>query len=168
MRHFTLANLILWQLENTTVSRGAKTLQFAPVSFDVSFQEIFSTWCSGGTLVLITEEVRRDPVALLHLLAEQAVERLFLPFVALGQLAEVADGSDRVPTSLREIVIAGEQLQIAPSIASLFAKLTDCTLHNHYGPSESHLVTAFTLKGSPSSWPALPPIGRRVRTRPGR
>ncbi|MES2092029.1 MAG: beta-ketoacyl synthase N-terminal-like domain-containing protein, partial [Pseudomonadota bacterium] len=32
-------------------------------------------------------------------------------------------------------------------------------LHNHYGPTESHVVTAFELSGAPSSWPGIPPIG---------
>ncbi len=159
MGHLPLCNLILWQLESATVSRGARTLQFAPVSFDVSFQEIFSTWCSGGTLVLLSEKVRRDPEALLSLLTEEAIERLFLPFVALQQLAEVAEGSEFIPTSLCEVITAGEQLQITPAIKGLFRKLTGCILQNQYGPIESHVVTAFPLTASVSSWPALPPIG---------
>ncbi|EGJ29281.1 MULTISPECIES: non-ribosomal peptide synthetase [Moorena] len=162
MPHRSLVNLIKWQLENTVVDNDSKTLQFAPISFDVSFQEIFSTWCAGGTLVLISSDVRRDPVFLLNLLAEQEVARLFLPFVALQQIAEVADTFGIFPASLREVITAGEQLQITPAIANLFEKLNDCTLHNHYGPSESHVVTSFTLKGSPSSWPALPAIGRPI------
>lgn len=60
------------------------------------------------------------------------------------------------------MVTAGEQLQITRQIASLFSKLKNCTLHNQYGPSESHVVTAFTLTGPPSSWVALPPIGRPI------
>ena len=162
MPHRSLVNLIKWQLENTVVANDSKTLQFTPISFDVSFQEIFSTWCVGGTLVLISEDVRRDPVFLLKLLAELEVARLFLPFVALQQIAEVADTFGIFPGSLREVITAGEQLQITPAIANLFEKLNDCTLHNHYGPSETHVVTSFTLKGSPSSWPALPAIGRPI------
>ena len=162
MSHRPLLNLIEWQLQNSTLPDGAKTLQFSPISFDVSFQEIFSTWCAGGTLVLISDEVRRDPVQLLHFLKLEAIARLFLPFVALQQLAEVADGQEAVPTSLREVITAGEQLQITRQIANWFTKLNNCTLHNQYGPSESHVVTAFTLTGSPSSWPALPPIGRPI------
>ena len=163
MKHLALKNLILWQRSNTTVSTGAKTLQFAPISFDVSFQEIFSTWCAGGTLVLIPEEVRRDPVALLHLLRAKQIERLFLPFVALQQLAETAQTLGLIPTSLREVITAGEQLQITPAIASFFSQLKDCSLDNQYGPSETHVVvTAFTLTGSTDTWPALPPIGRPI------
>ncbi|MBO1057381.1 MAG: amino acid adenylation domain-containing protein [Dolichospermum sp. JUN01] len=162
MNHLPLCNLILWQLENTTVAQDAKTLQFAPISFDVSFQEIFSTWCSGGTLVLITEELRRDALALLSFLEAKAVARLFVPFVALQQLAEVAVDSELFATHLQEIITAGEQLQITPAISQWFRKLGNCTLHNHYGPSESHVVTAFTLSPPVETWPLLPPIGKAI------
>ncbi|MEH2261609.1 amino acid adenylation domain-containing protein [Nostoc sp.] len=162
MNQLALCNLILWHLENMKIPHGAKTLQFAPISFDVSFQEIFSTWCSGGTLLLITEELRRDASALLGFLQEKAVERLFLPFVALQQLAEVAVSSELVNSHLREIITAGEQLQITPAISQWLSKLTDCTLHNHYGPSESHVAASFTLADSVETWPLLPPIGQPI------
>ncbi|NEP13292.1 MAG: amino acid adenylation domain-containing protein [Symploca sp. SIO2C1] len=162
MKHLALTNLIWWQLENTTVSSRAKTLQFAPISFDVSSQEMFATWCGGGTLVLISEELRRDSVALLHFVRAKQIERLFLPFVALQQLAETAQSWGLIPTNLREVITAGEQLQITPAIASFFSELKTCSLHNHYGPSETHIVTAFTLSGSTDNWSALPPIGRPI------
>ncbi len=162
MTQIALCNLILWQLENTKVLAEGKTLQFSPISFDVSFQEMFSTWCSGGTLVLIAEELRRDPLALIKLLNKQAVERLFLPFVALQQLAEVAVTAKLFPKHLREVITAGEQLQITPAIKEFFTQVSNCTLHNHYGPSESHVVTTFTLDGSVENWPALPSIGRPI------
>ncbi|BAZ19381.1 non-ribosomal peptide synthase (plasmid) [Kalymmatonema gypsitolerans NIES-4073] len=162
MSHRPLSNLIFWQLESSTLPVGARTLQFAPVIFDASFQEIFSTWCSGGTLVLIREQVRVDAFELLRFLADQEINRLFLPFVALQQLASVADAQGAVVPTLREIITAGEQLQITRQIANWLTKLQNCTLHNQYGPSESHVVTAFTLTGSPSDWPALPPIGRPI------
>ncbi|MBE8998845.1 amino acid adenylation domain-containing protein [Nostoc sp. LEGE 12447] len=162
LNQLALCNLILWQLQNNTISTGAKTLQFAPISFDVSFQEMFSTWFSGGTLFLITEELRRDTSALLGFLQEKAVERLFVPFVALQQLAEVAVGSELVNSHLREIITAGEQLQMTPAISQWLSKLNDCTLHNHYGPSESHVIITFTLNNSVKAWPLLPPIGRPI------
>ncbi|WP_442937688.1 non-ribosomal peptide synthase/polyketide synthase [Nostoc sp.] len=163
MNQLPLCNLLLWQLQNSPISSsGVKTLQFAPVSFDVSFQEMFSTWFSGGTLLLIGEQLRREPLALLGLLQEQAVERLFVPFVALQQLAEVAVSSELVTSNLKEIITAGEQLQITPAISKWLTQLSDCTLHNHYGPSESHVVITFTLTNSVDNWPPLPPIGRPI------
>ncbi|MEH1781195.1 MAG: amino acid adenylation domain-containing protein [Nostoc sp.] len=162
MSHRSLSNLIHWQVENSTLSREARTLLFSPVSFDVSFQEIFSTWCSGGTLVLISDEARRDPLQLWRFLTFEAIARIFLPFVALQQLAEVADTQETFPISLHEVITAGEQLLISRQITNLFTKLENCTLQNQYGPSESHVVTAFTLTNSPSYWSAFPPIGRPI------
>jgi amino acid adenylation domain-containing protein len=162
MSQLALCNLILWQWQNTTVANHAKTLQFAPISFDVSFQEIFSTLCSGGTLVLITEELRRDANALLIFIEEKAIERLFLPFVALNQLAEVSVTRGFIVSNLREVITAGEQLRITPAIADWFKSLSNCTLHNHYGPSESHVVTSFTLPQRVETWPLLPAIGRPI------
>ncbi|WP_333377629.1 amino acid adenylation domain-containing protein [Microcoleus sp. B4-D4] len=161
MSHRPLVNLIDWQLQNFAFP-ATKTLQFAPISFDVSFQECFSSWCSGGTLVLISDMIRKDAVALLQLLQDEAIERLFLPFIALQHLAEVAEERGTVPHSLREIMTAGEQLQISRAIVNWFSQLKDCTLHNQYGPSESHVVTVFTLTGLPENWPKLPSIGRPI------
>jgi len=162
MPHRPLVNLLAWQLRNSALAPGARTLQFSSLSFDVSFQEMFSTWSAGGTLVLIDDALRRDPFALLRFLSVQKIERLFLPFVALQQLAEAYSEEDAPPANLREVITAGEQLQITPGIVRLFSRLPHCTLDNQYGPTESHVVTAFSLTGSPQEWPSLPPIGRPI------
>lgn len=162
MPHRPLVNLIAWQSQTSTVGFGKKTLQYTPISFDVSFQEIFTTLTTGGTLVMISESMRREPTQLLQFLNQQGIERLFLPYVALQQLAEIARIEGIVPWSLREVITAGEQLRITDAIAHFFHQLPNCTLHNHYGPSETHVVTAFTLANSSTDWSVLPPIGRPI------
>jgi amino acid adenylation domain-containing protein len=162
MPHRPLSNLVAWQLENFSAPAAARTLQFASLSFDVAFQEIFSTWCSGGTLVLVDEAARRDPEVLLRLLSEQQVERLFVPFVALNNLCEAAGHLGVSVSSLREVITAGEQPKSTDAVRAFFAAHPGCTLANHYGPTEAHVVSAFTLAGSPAGWPELPPIGRPI------
>jgi amino acid adenylation domain-containing protein len=162
MGHRPLSNLLAWQLESFAAPAAARTLQFASLSFDVAFQEIFSTWCSGGTLVLIDEAVRRDHEALLSLIREQRVERLFLPFAALQNLCEAASHLGATAPSLREVITAGEQLKITEAIRGFFAAHAGCVLVNQYGPTESHVVSAFGLSGAAERWPALPPIGRPI------
>jgi amino acid adenylation domain-containing protein len=155
-----LANLIRWHRSHPRLGRAARTLQFAPLSFDVHFQEIFSTIACGGTLVLVPDEVRRDPVALREALVARRIERMFLPYVALQMLA--ASGPAPAPRHLREIVSAGEQLQVTPSIRALLSDVPGVELHNQYGPTETHVVTAAELSGDPAAWPELPPIGRAL------
>ncbi|MDF5727434.1 MAG: non-ribosomal peptide synthase/polyketide synthase, partial [Rhizonema sp. PD38] len=162
MSQLALCNHILWHRDNLKIARGAKTLQFASISFDVSFQEIFTTWCSGGTLFLIGEELRHNASALLGFLQEKAIQRMFLPVVGLQQLAEVAISNELVNSHLQEIITSGDQLQITPAISGWLGELSDCTLHNQYGPSESHLATSFTLPNLVDIWSLLPPIGRPI------
>ena len=159
MSSIAVARLISWHIVHPRLGRAARTLQFAPLSFDVSFQEILSTFATGGTLVLPTEVERRNPFALLMLIARERIERIFLPYVALHALAEAVAAGASAPTTLRDVITAGEQLRLTPSIRALFAALPGCTLHNHYGPTETHVVTAFELSGNPAEWPELPPIG---------
>ncbi|HEY0401603.1 MAG TPA: amino acid adenylation domain-containing protein, partial [Blastococcus sp.] len=157
--HRALVNLVAWTRESRP-ERGRRVLQFSPLSFDVSFEEMFSTWDSEGTLVMMPEEMRRDPAALLAFLVEKRIERLFQPFVALQQLAEVAREQGRRPPALRELITAGEQLRITPAVTGLVRG--GVRLFNEYGPTETHVVTFFPLAGSPEGWPPLPPIGRPV------
>jgi len=161
MPHSALVNLLEWQRDDSAATVGTRTLQFASLSFDVSFQELFSTWCTGGAVVLVDEETRRDPEALLRLIRDERIERMFLPYIALQHVADAARDSQPTP-SLREIITAGEQLRIAPSIRAWLQSMPGCVLVNQYGPTESHVVTSFTLRGSAAEWAELPPIGTPI------
>ncbi|MEV4051986.1 AMP-binding protein [Amycolatopsis sp. NPDC049688] len=153
----TLANLLQWQ-----DAPPAATQQFSMLSFDVSFQEIFTTLCGGGTLHLVRPEWRHDIPALLRQLDDAGIERIFLPYVALQLLAEHGVRLGRYPARLRDVVTAGEQLVCTPAIRRWFAGLPGARLHNHYGPTETHVVSALTLDGDPARWPERPAIGRPV------
>jgi amino acid adenylation domain-containing protein len=160
MPHGPLFNLIAWQL--TRSAPRLKTWQYSAISFDVSFQETFSTWAEGGHLVIVPESTRRDAEALLDFIRRQGIERIFLPFVALQLLAETAVAGGRSQTSLREMFTAGEQLRMTPAIRAFFESMPGVTLDNHYGPTEAHVVTAHRLTGSAATWPELPPIGTPI------
>ncbi len=162
MGEIAMLNLITWQNENSICKNGTRTLQFAPITFDVSFQEIMATLSTGGTLVMIDETLRLDMVALLNYIKNQQINRLFLPFVALQALAEAAASTNTFPTSLKEVMTAGEQLKITPQIITFFNSLTDCVLYNQYGPTECHVVTELKLEGNPTAWPTLPTIGKPI------
>ncbi|MDP7094523.1 MAG: amino acid adenylation domain-containing protein, partial [Gammaproteobacteria bacterium] len=158
-----LVNLLHWQQSQQGLKNSARTLQFASLSFDVSFQELFSTWQLGGSLIMIDEKLRRDLPALARFIVKERVERLFLPYAALQPLVEciLNDGLED-SLAVQDVIVAGEQLQITPAIRKLFSKLDSSRLHNHYGPSETHVVTALTLQGPAESWMPLPPIGKPV------
>ncbi|MGW8648317.1 amino acid adenylation domain-containing protein, partial [Nocardia salmonicida] len=163
MPHRALANLVRWQLSTAGGSLPVPaTTQFAPLSFDVSFQEIYSTLCGGGRLILLSEEQRRDLPALTRLLTSTGAERIFLPYVALQQLAEAAIRLGTAPAGLRVIISSGEQLRVTDEIRALCAAGTEVVLENQYGPTETHVATRYTMTGDPALFPALPPIGTAI------
>lgn len=162
MNQPALANIFQWQTEQSNADQHSATLQFSPLNFDVSFQEIFSTFFTGGTLVLVGDTVRLDPSRLLSYLEDHHINRLFLPFVALQSLVELADARNQFPSSLQEVITAGEQLKVTPQVRRFFTALPGCKLYNHYGPTETHIVTSLKLDGDPANWPALPSIGKEI------
>ncbi len=159
--HRAFSNLLDWQLGDPGLRPGGRTVQFATFGFCVSFQEMLSSWCSGGALVLADEMTRRDLPGLALFLEDYEIDRLHLPFAALKHLAEAAAGQ-RLPARLKTVITAGEQLQVTPAVRSLFERLPGCTLSNQYGASETHVVTALTLSGDPAGWPVIPAVGRPV------
>lgn len=155
-----LNNLIRWQ--NTQSHPGLTTLQFAPISFDVSFQEIFSTLSSGGTLVLADEEARTNPEKLAEIITNHKVERLILPFIALQLFSSYCVQAEKDFPFLKEVITSGEKLIITSQIRSFFKK-NKCLLVNQYGPTESHVVTAYKLLPEDVAiWPEFPPIGSAI------
>ncbi|MCE6981566.1 amino acid adenylation domain-containing protein, partial [Pseudomonas frederiksbergensis] len=167
MAHRPLVNLMQWQIAQSAQQGrdAARTLQFAALGFDVAFQEVFSTLCAGGELSLIHADTRLNFRSLFQHICAQRIERLYLPCIALQALAEtVVSDMEAGPLAcgLRDVITAGEQLRITPQIRAFFERLDGCRLHNHYGPTESHVTTALTLADDVASWPTLPAIGQPV------
>ncbi|MBW4570976.1 MAG: amino acid adenylation domain-containing protein [Tolypothrix carrinoi HA7290-LM1] len=160
LSHQALGNLIYWHLE--TMKQGVGVLQFASLSFDASFHEMFAAWCSGGTLYMIPESLRLDVEKLVDFLAEKPIQKVILPVALWQQIAQVYGQQADLFRNITEVIITGEQLQITQPIIDLFKQLNHCRLHNHYGPSETHVVTAFTFNDSPDTWRIYPPIGKPI------
>jgi len=170
-----LGNLVRWHHDRWGDGAAARTLQFASLSFDPSFLEIVATWSAGGTLVLVDDDTRRDAERLLAHLRETRTERMFIPFAGLQNLAETAEAaagagdrgqgtgdSGRVVANLphlRDVITAGEALRSTPQLRAFFRANPGARLDNHYGPSETHVVSAHRLDPDPDSWVPLPPIG---------
>jgi D-alanine--poly(phosphoribitol) ligase subunit 1 len=157
--HRCIDNMAAWQRSHS-VRPDLRTAQFAPLNFDVWFQEVLGTLCGGGTLVIMPEPLRRDAISFLGWLADNQIERLFMPCVALHMLTIAAAADTLDGLALKEVNVAGEQLVCTPAVREFFRRLPGCRLNIHYGQSESAMVTAHTLTGLPGDWTALPPIGR--------
>jgi amino acid adenylation domain-containing protein/thioester reductase-like protein len=156
-----LVNLLIWQQQAVNNPGPRRVLQFASLNFDVSFQELFYALCFGGSIHLIDEQRRKDMTVLLEQVNAEKITDIFMPYIVLKNLAEHVQESGIYPLHLQEIFTAGEQLRLSKDIETLLDR-THARLHNHYGPSESHVVSAYTVQTADFVHRILPPIGRPI------
>lgn len=158
----TLSGLLLWQRQAGGLGQPARTLQFSKLAFDVSFQEIFGTLSTGGCFYTLPAGLRQDAAGLLRLLAQHRIERIHMPYVAVQLLAEAAALNPIVLPDLRAVISAGEQVLCTETLRSWFDQLPNAALINHYGPTETHVVSAYTATGPATDWPLRLPIGAPI------
>ncbi|MEV4921455.1 amino acid adenylation domain-containing protein [Streptomyces roseoverticillatus] len=158
-----LVNLLAWQETVMPVheGKGGRTAQFTTISFDVSVQEILGALTSGRSLVVTTEDVRRDADELVRWLERNEISELFAPNLVVDAVCTAAVGQGRKLPALRHIAQAGEALTLTDAVRRFFGEGTR-RLHNHYGPTETHVVTAHHLPERASEWPSAAPIGAPV------
>ncbi|MBD0258174.1 MAG: amino acid adenylation domain-containing protein, partial [Cytophagales bacterium] len=161
MPHRALVNLLYWQQEQFANQHSRRVLQFAGISSEASFQEIFSTLCFGGSLHLDGEADRKDAAVMLALVARQQITHLFVPYAVLQSLAEEAVATALYPASLQEVITAEEQFTLTEEIAA-FAEKAGCTLTNQYGPAEAPVVCAYPLRTPVHEDGHLPLMGKPV------
>jgi non-ribosomal peptide synthetase component F len=101
---------------------------------------MFTALASGAALVLIGEDDRYDPDAVVAALTEYGIERLFMTFTPLTALLATMDEMPELP-ALREIVAGGEAMVLTHGIRDFLAAHPDCLLYNEYGPTEASVVT---------------------------
>jgi len=159
LEHQNLVNLLFFQYDYTCIDFSS-VLQFTSISFDVSFQEIFSTLLAGGTLYLPDPGMRQDIPGLFEFIKMNRIKTLFLPASFLKFVLSREEFAPLIPGEIDHIVSAGEPLIVTERFRT-YLKKHQVYLHNHYGPSETHVVTTLTFSpGEPV--PDLPPIGKPI------
>ncbi|MCP2261200.1 nonribosomal peptide synthetase MxcG [Streptoalloteichus tenebrarius] len=144
-----LAHFVAGASHRYGVRGDDRVLQFAPLHFDASVEEIYLTLCAGATLVVRTEEMLESVPDFLTACAERAVTVLDLPTAFWHEVAySVSTGAATVPPSVRAVIIGGEAA-LPERVARWRASVApEVQLLNTYGPTEATVVaTVATLSG---------------------
>lgn len=158
--HKTLTNLFYEQCRELDNLDSLRVTQMASSLFDVSLQEMTFCLGNGGRLYIVPKNYKLQPDQLWAFLLDQHINVVFLPPALLQLLAEFHPSA--LKHHLRYFITAGEALTITPTIKNLMLKLKNCCLINQYGPTETHVASAYCLPNDIKSWPTLPPIGKPI------
>ncbi len=144
LEHRNICNLINFEYIKTNINFKNIVLQFASLSFDVCCQEIFSTILIGGTLHVINDNVKKNIEKMCFYLKKNNINILFLPTAYFKFILSKFEYLNMLPDCIKHIIVAGEKLTINDNFRDFMEK-NNIYLHNHYGPSETHVVTSYTM-----------------------
>ncbi|MFJ8046492.1 amino acid adenylation domain-containing protein [Streptomyces luteogriseus] len=144
IRHEAISERLLWQVnEILGFGHDDASLFKAPLSFDISINEIFLPLVCGGRLVVLRPGGERDPHHLLSVIAEQRVTFTYLVSSMLDVLLEMTGDSGRLD-SLRHVWCGGEVL--TPELYERFrTKLDGIPMYHGYGPAETTIGVSHVI-----------------------
>lgn len=127
----------------------------APFHFDLSILDIYVAIKHGSTLVLIPEEIGREPTGLARLMSEEKITIWYSAPSILSMMAQYG-GMDRLDYSrVRLVLFAGEVFPIV-HLRRLKELLPSPRYFNLYGPTETNVCTFYEV----------PPVIEPDRTEP--
>lgn len=162
MPHEPIVNLVRWQKTVMPATEETRTAQFSALGFDISLQEVFSALLYGESVHIPPEQMRRDAAAFVRWLAEHRINQVFLPNVMVQALSEEVDRTGADLPELRQLSQAGDRFSLDAPLRRLVRRHPDLRVHNHYGPSEAHVITGYSFPADESAWPESAPVGRPV------
>ncbi|MBP2348252.1 amino acid adenylation domain-containing protein/non-ribosomal peptide synthase protein (TIGR01720 family) [Streptomyces cinnamonensis] len=143
IRHEAISERLLWQVDEILgFGHDDASLFKAPLSFDISINEIFLPLVSGGRLVVLRPGGERDPHHLLSVIADQRVTFTYLVSSMLDVLLEIAGDSGRLD-SLRHVWCGGEVL--TPELYERFRTRLGIPLYHGYGPAETTIGVSHVI-----------------------
>ena len=149
MVHHAVVNLWAWLQRELGRERTRCVVASAPISFDVSVFEILGGLCAGGCVRLI------DSLLELPELVDEIPSGSLVCAVPSGLMELMMPGRTLIRSGT--IILAGEALsEHAARLIALSAP--GCDIINAYGPTETHLSTAYVIDYEGG----VPPIGRPV------
>ncbi|GAA4660426.1 hypothetical protein GCM10023347_09920 [Streptomyces chumphonensis] len=158
--HRSLARFVAAATERYGITAEDRVLQFAPLHFDASVEELFVTLCAGATLVLRTAEMTESVDTLLRACEAHGVTVLDLPTAYWNELAyAVAGRAVTLPANLHTVVIGGESAY--PERVDRWRDTVgdSVRLLNTYGPTEATVVATVADLGDPELPRGQVPIG---------
>ncbi|HEX2195901.1 MAG TPA: amino acid adenylation domain-containing protein, partial [Actinomycetota bacterium] len=147
--HSNLAHLMEWHAATFPMEPGAVASSMAPLSFDASVWELWWPLVTGTPLVLVPDDVRRDPEALAQTLQQHRVAAAFVPTALAAPLL-----ARPRPAALKTLFVGGDRITARP------APHYGARVVNLYGPAEATVIC--TAADVPPDEEGVPHVGRPV------
>ncbi len=144
-----------WGALHVGLQSTDRVASHAPLHFDLSIFDFFSTAQAGGTVVLVPEPVTKFPASWTRYVQDERISVVFTVPYTLMEMLERGAMEQTDLSSLRWILFGGEPFP-PKHLRSLMAALPDVRFTNVYGPAEAPSCTCYDV---PPDFPEPVPIG---------
>jgi amino acid adenylation domain-containing protein len=152
--HRNAYTFIGWMKKKFSVSSQDKILSRAPLQFDLSVFDIFTTFYAAATLVIKPLDFDEEPESIVNLIEEEQISIIYTVPSAYIRLLTRTQLTGRA-ASIRLILYAGEPFP--PNYLHQFMKaLPHIQVSNIYGPTETNIVTYYDMVTPPDPNTPIP------------
>ena len=144
LSHRNARSFVDWCSEVFTPREDDVFSSHAPLHFDLSILDVFTSLKHGATLVLIGEQLGKDPLRLAPLIAEKRISVWYSTPSILNLLAQYGKLDRHDYGALRTVLFAGEVFPI-PQFRALRQYWRHPRYVNLYGPTETNVCTFYEL-----------------------
>ena len=147
-----------WGSQHVGLTANDRVASHAPLHFDLSIFDFFSTSQSGATVVLVPETVTKFAASWTQYIESEQISVVFtVPFTLIEMLQRGAI-DQRDLSSLRWVLFGGEPFP-PKHLRVLMEQLPDVRFTNVYGPAEAPSCTCYDLPPFPEPFDEPIPIG---------
>ena len=144
LSHRNALGFVDWCSEVFDPDENDRFSSHAPFHFDLSILDIYVSLKHGATLVLVEEEIGKDPIRLASLIAEKRISIWYSTPSILSFLAQYGKLDQYEFPALRFVLFAGEVFPIK-HLRMLKDLLPRPRYFNLYGPTETNVCTYYEI-----------------------
>ena len=140
LSHENAVSFVDWCSEVFQPTSDDRFSSHAPLHFDLSILDVHVALKHGATLVLIAEDLGKDPVRLAPLIADQKITVWYSAPSILSLLAQFGNLQSFDYATLRQVLFAGEVFPVK-HLRALSKLWPSPRYFNLYGPTETNVCT---------------------------
>jgi amino acid adenylation domain-containing protein len=144
LSHQNALSFVDWCSEVFEPSEVDRFSSHAPFHFDLSILDIYVSLKHGATLVLVEDEIGKDPVRLARLISEKQISVWYSTPSILSFMAQYGKLDQYGFPDLRLVLFAGEVFPIK-HLRMLKGLLSKPRYFNLYGPTETNVCTYYEI-----------------------
>lgn len=157
--HRNAYTFVAWMTEFFALTPEDRIFSRAPLQFDLSVFDIFSTFMANATLVIVPTGFSENPEDIVKYMRDKRISVVYTVPSAYIRLLNKGNLQHGIP-SLRIALYAGEPFP-TPYLRNVMHALPGTVFWNIYGPTETNIITYYGIHTPPATDAPIP-IGKAV------